>query len=69
MVKAEEVIREVARLCRSFQAKEVILYGSRAKETARERSDIDMYLVAGSLREVLRESYKANLIDATGYPG
>mgnify|MGYP000335726419 FL=1 len=42
MVKAEEVIREVARLCRSFQAKEVILYGSRAKETARERSDIDI---------------------------
>jgi predicted nucleotidyltransferase len=42
LVKAEEVIREVARLCRSFQAKEVILYGSRAKETARERSDIDI---------------------------
>lgn len=42
MVKAEEVIWEVARLCRSFQAKEVILYGSRAKETARERSDIDI---------------------------
>ena len=42
MVKAEEVIREVARLCRSFQAKEVILYGSRAKETARERSDINI---------------------------
>ncbi len=42
MVKAEEVIQEVARLCRSFQAKEVILYGSRAKETARERSDIDI---------------------------
>lgn len=39
---AEEVIRETARLCRSFHAKEVILYGSRAKGTARERSDIDI---------------------------
>lgn len=41
-MKVDEVIREVARLCRSFQAKEVILYGSRAKGTARERSDIDI---------------------------
>ena len=38
----EEVIREVGRLCKKYQAKEVILYGSRAKGTARERSDIDI---------------------------
>ncbi len=41
-VRAEEVIQEVAKLCNSFHAKEVILYGSRAKGTARERSDIDI---------------------------
>ena len=41
-MKVEEVIKEVAMLCRSFHAKEVILYGSRAKGTARERSDIDI---------------------------
>ena len=41
-VKAEEVIEEVAKLCKSFHAKEIILYGSRAKGTARERSDIDI---------------------------
>ena len=29
-------------MCNEFQAKEVILYGSRAKGTARERSDIDI---------------------------
>ena len=40
-MRAEEVIEEVADLCRQFQAKKVILYGSRAKGTARERSDID----------------------------
>ena len=41
-MKAEEVIEEVADLCRQFQAKKVILYGSRAKGPARERSDIDI---------------------------
>ncbi len=41
-MSAEEVIEEVADLCRQFQAKKVILYGSRAKGTARERSDIDI---------------------------
>ena len=29
-------------MCNEFQAKEVILYGSREKGTARERSDIDI---------------------------
>lgn len=38
----EEVIQETAKLCRSFHAKDVILYGSRAKGAARERSDIDI---------------------------
>ena len=38
----EEIIRETAALCRSFGAKEVIFFGSRAKGTARERSDIDI---------------------------
>lgn len=42
LVKAEEIVQEVAKLCRSFRANEVILYGSRAKGTARERSDIDI---------------------------
>ena len=41
-MRAEEVIEEVADLCRQFQAKKVILYGSRVKGTARERSDIDI---------------------------
>ena len=41
-LKAEKRIEEVARICHSFCAKEVILYGSRAKGTAQERSDIDI---------------------------
>lgn len=41
-MKADEVITETAKLCKSFGANEVILYGSRAKGTSRERSDIDI---------------------------
>ena len=46
-MRAEEVMQEVAKLCRSFHAKEVILYGSRAKGTAMERSDIDIAVYGG----------------------
>ena len=41
-MRADEVINQVTELCRKYNAKEVILYGSRAKGTARERSDIDI---------------------------
>ncbi len=41
-MRAEEVIRKAAGLCRKYHAKEVILFGSRAKETAHPRSDIDL---------------------------
>ena len=41
-MKLDEIISEVAALCREYGAKKVILYGSRAKGTARERSDIDI---------------------------
>ena len=36
------MIQAVAELCRHFSSVEVILFGSRAKGTARERSDIDV---------------------------
>ena len=39
---AEEVIDKVTEICREHAVKKVILYGSRAKGTARERSDIDI---------------------------
>lgn len=44
-MRVEEVIQKVAKLCREFQAEEVLLYGSRAKGTARERSDIDIAVI------------------------
>ena len=41
-LKVEEIIQTIIKICNEFQAKEVVLYGSRAKGTARERSDIDI---------------------------
>lgn len=41
-MKVEEVISRVEELCRRYDAKKVILYGSRAKGIALERSDIDV---------------------------
>lgn len=54
-MKVEEVISEVAKLCRNFHAKEVILYGSRAKGTARERSDIDIAVTGVKKFDILEE--------------
>ena len=39
---ADEVIVRTAELCRKYHAREVVLFGSRAKGTALERSDIDI---------------------------
>ena len=41
-MKPDEIIKQVADICREYKAKQVILYGSRAKDTAWERSDIDI---------------------------
>ena len=47
----EMVLEKVKELCEAHGASEVILYGSRAKGTALERSDIDV-AVAG-VRELM----------------
>ena len=54
-MKADEVIKQVAELCRKYKAKEVILYGSRAKGTARERSDIDIAVSGAENIDILVE--------------
>lgn len=38
----KEVIHAAAELCKKYSAREAILFGSRAKGTAGERSDIDI---------------------------
>lgn len=69
-MKIEEVFQEIISICERNQADEVILFGSRAKGTALERSDIDI-AVKGvkdieSLREELEEIPTLYAIDLVG---
>lgn len=41
-MKLEEVFQQITDICKRNGASKVILFGSRAKGTARERSDIDI---------------------------
>lgn len=41
-MKVDEIIAEIILCCRGYDAEKVILFGSRAKGTATERSDIDI---------------------------
>ena len=66
----EEVLTEAAGLCRKYHAKEIILYGSRAKGTALKKSDIDIAVSGGKDFEGLAEEmdliptlYKIDLLD------
>lgn len=66
----EAVLQRVKELCKAHGASEIILYGSRAKGTALERSDIDI-AVAGvrefdDLEEKIEEIptlYTVDLLD------
>lgn len=69
-MKIEEILQESIKLCEKHQVQEVILFGSRAKGTARERSDIDLAVSGGQDIEGLGEElaelptlYSIDLID------
>lgn len=57
-LKVEEIIQAIIKICNEFQAKEVVLYGSRAKGTARERSDIDIAVSGVNDFDLLVEKIK-----------
>ena len=57
-MKPDEVIRQVADICRAHQAKKVILYGSRAKGTAGKHSDIDIAVAQADDFDELVEEVK-----------
>lgn len=66
----EEVLTEAVGLCRKYHAKEIILYGSRAKGTALKKSDIDIAVSGVKDFEGLAEEmdliptlYKIDLLD------
>lgn len=65
-----EVIKEIARYCKQYSANKVVLFGSRAKNTAGERSDIDIAVSGVTDMEGLEEAlweiptlYKIDLVD------
>ena len=69
-MRVEEVIAEITQRCKNYGAKRIILFGSRAKDTVTERSDIAVAGVAScdiyELQEELENIptlYKIDLVD------
>lgn len=67
---AEEVLGEIIRCCKEHQVKEAVLFGSRVKGTASERSDFDVAVSGapdfdGLLEEIegLPTLYTIDLVD------
>ena len=54
-MEPEEVIAEIIQICKRMSANQVILFGSRAKGTNLERSDIDIAVSGVRHFEELRE--------------
>lgn len=69
-MQIDEVLQGVVNICKKYLATEVVLFGSRAKGTARERSDIDIAISGVSDIDGLQEEiddlptlYKIDLVD------
>lgn len=58
-MNVNEVIEKAAALCRKYSAKEIILFGSRAKGTETERNDIDIAVSGVQDFEQLEEGIDA----------
>ena len=58
-MNVNEVIEKATALCRKYSAKEIILFGSRAKGTETERSDIDIAVSGVQDFEQLEEEIDA----------
>ncbi len=54
-MQIEEILQEIIRICKNNSVTKVILFGSRAKGTALERSDIDIAVCGVEDIEKLRE--------------
>lgn len=51
----DEILKEVILKCQKYNVKKVVLYGSRAKGTALERSDLDIAVYGIGYSEMLLE--------------
>ena len=52
----QEILEEIRRISRQYGAREVILFGSRAKGTETERSDIDIAVSGAERFDELEEA-------------
>ena len=52
-MQIQEILEEIQRISRQYGAREVILFGSRAKGTETERSDIDIAVSGVASHEIL----------------
>lgn len=52
----DEIMKSVENLCQKYHAAELILYGSRAKGTATDRSDFDFAVSGVSDFDALQEA-------------
>ncbi len=55
----EEIIAKIAKLCQKYAVREAFLFGSRAKGTALERSDIDIAVLGGENFGAMQEEVEA----------
>ena len=62
-MQIEEILQEIIRICKNNSVTKVILFGSRAKGTALERSDIDIAVCGIKDIEKLREELELYTID------
>lgn len=55
-MQIQEILEEIQRISRQYGAREVILFGSRAKGTETERSDIDIAVSGAEHFDELEEA-------------
>ena len=55
-MQIQEILEEIQRISRQYVAREVILFGSRAKGTETERSDIDIAVSGAERFDELEEA-------------
>lgn len=55
-MQIQEILEEIQRISRQYGAREVILFGSRAKGTETERSDIDIAVSGAENFDELEEA-------------
>lgn len=71
VMSVNEILEEIVEKCKKYEVKKVVLYGSRAKGTALERSDFDIAVYGIAYSEELLEEiediptlYKIDLLFA-----